>query len=358
MNRQPQNFKYKPDYAVPPGETLLEILEHKGMTQLQLAERTGKVPKTINEIVQGKNPITPETALQFERVLGVPASFWNNLEKNYRQVLARLAEEKSLEFETQRLNQLPVKQLIKAKCVECCDNAVEQLKEVLSFYGVASPVELDTVVAKSVAYRQSAVYMTDPWIGAAWLRLGEIEAQNAQPPAFNFDKFKENLSKIRALTQKPLGTEVVKEWKNLCFEAGVVLVFVPEIAGLRVNGAAYWLKGRPVIQLSLRHKRADILWFSFFHEAGHILKHGKEIFIDYDNADDAKEKEADAFAANFLIPRKDLQELTRETISKELVLAFAGRLGIDPGIVVGRLQHDGLLRPNCLNDLKSKVVWA
>jgi len=84
--------KFVPDYAVPPGETLLDTIEALGMSQAELAERTGRPKKTINEIIKGKAPITPETALQLERVLGVPARFWNNLENNYRETVARITK--------------------------------------------------------------------------------------------------------------------------------------------------------------------------------------------------------------------------------------------------------------------------
>jgi addiction module HigA family antidote len=85
------------NYAISPGETLRETLQTKGMTQAELADRTGRPKKTINEIIAGKAAITAETALQFERVLGVPASFWNNLERNYRESIARLKEEERLQ---------------------------------------------------------------------------------------------------------------------------------------------------------------------------------------------------------------------------------------------------------------------
>ena len=89
MNRNADQ-SFQPDYAVPPGETLKETLETIGMSQAELAERTGRPKKTINEIIMGKAAITSETALQLERVLGVPASFWNNLERNYQERLARI----------------------------------------------------------------------------------------------------------------------------------------------------------------------------------------------------------------------------------------------------------------------------
>jgi addiction module HigA family antidote len=90
--------QFIPDYAIPPGETLLDTIKALGMPQAELAERTGSPKKTINKIIKGKAPITPDTALQLERVLGVSAAaFWNNLEKNYRETLARLAEQERLQ---------------------------------------------------------------------------------------------------------------------------------------------------------------------------------------------------------------------------------------------------------------------
>jgi addiction module HigA family antidote len=80
---------FQPNYAVPPGETLRETLEFLGMTQAQLADRTGRPKKTINEIISGKAAITAETALQLERVLGVPASFWSNLERRRNSALIK-----------------------------------------------------------------------------------------------------------------------------------------------------------------------------------------------------------------------------------------------------------------------------
>ena len=93
MNRNADQ-SFQPDHAVPPGETLKETLETIGMSQAELAERTGRPKKTINEIIMGKSAITSETALQLERVLGVPASFWNNLERNYKDLMTNRPRKK------------------------------------------------------------------------------------------------------------------------------------------------------------------------------------------------------------------------------------------------------------------------
>lgn len=359
MDKKPQVYRYQPDYAVPPGETLLEVLEYKGMTQADLVRFSGRPPKTINEIVQGKAAITPETAIQFERVLGVPAVFWNNLEKNYRQTVARLAEEKALEIELPWLDKLPVKQLEKEGWIPKQDSPVEQLKALVSYFGVATPAQFEFAAEKAAAFRKSNKFETDLFVGAAWLRKGEIEAQNVQCPPFDAAKFKDNLIAIRALTRARFDQDMINRWVELCKEAGVVLLFVKEIQGLRVNGATYWLKDKAVIQLSLRHKRDDILWFTFFHEAGHILKHGrKDVFVDQDHCDDEKEKEADRFAAEWLISHEQYKALMALPRNRVQITQFAENIGIHPSIVVGRLQHDRQVPPNWMNDLKRSLCWT
>ena len=105
-------YIFKPDYTVIPGDTLFEMLEHLGMSQADLARRTDRPLKTINQIIKGKAAITPQTALQFECVLGVSASFWNNLEKNYQEASARLQEIELLKEQCSLLDKIPLKEMI------------------------------------------------------------------------------------------------------------------------------------------------------------------------------------------------------------------------------------------------------
>ena len=76
--------QYEPDYAVPPGWVLKDRLDAQGMTPAELARRCGRSAKLISEIVAGKAPIEPRTALQFEKVLGVDAEIWLGIETDYR----------------------------------------------------------------------------------------------------------------------------------------------------------------------------------------------------------------------------------------------------------------------------------
>ena len=362
MSSTGQN-QYIPDYAVPPGEILLETIEERGMTQVELSERTGRKKKTINEIIKGKAPITPETAIQLERVLDIPSTFWNNLERDYQASLARLAEKNRLEEQVGWLNNLPVKEMVKWGWIAKSADKVEQVRILLNYFGVASPKQWFDVWDKvAVSYRKSATFESVFGAVASWLRQGEIVGHGIECASYDKATFQEALAKIRELTAehpKVFQPEIIKR----CAAAGVAVVFVPELPKAPISGATRWLSpNKALLQLSLRHKSNDHLWFSFFHEAAHILKHGKtEIFVDSDK-DGQKEDEANRFAADFLIPPAELKRFLDRTlanISKAAVRDFACEIGIAPGIVVGRLQNEGLIpwKSHC-NDLKVRYQWG
>jgi HTH-type transcriptional regulator / antitoxin HigA len=354
--------QYNPDFVTPPGETLLETLEVIGMSQADFAERTGRPKKTINEIIRGKTAILPETALQFEKVLGIPASFWISREQNYQEWLAREQERSSFEKHLSWVEQFPIKEMISLGWIEQQNEPTNQLNELLRFLGIASPHQWNAVTNDlSVAFRRSPVYKAEPEIISVWLRKGEINAQNINCDPFDADAFRDALSKIRLLTNE-LPDVFVPRIVELCRKAGVAVVLVHELHKLRTNGATRWLNPtKALIQLSLLYKTDDQLWFTFFHEAGHILLHGKrDIFLEEDNQTNNKEDDANRFAADWLIPANEYRNFDPRGnyFSKAEINEFAEKLGIAPGIVVGRLQHDGRIPMKNCNDLKRKLRWT
>lgn len=357
----PVQNQYGPDFVSPPGETLLETLETIGMSQAELAGRTGRPVKTINEIINGKTAITPETALQLELVLGIPARFWSNRERHYREFLARAKEEERLQSEVGWLKKVPLKEMNKRGWVQEFDDAVDQLREVLQFFGVVSPDQWQELwLSPRAAFRQSPAFQADPGAVAAWLRRGEIEAQQMECAPYDAARFREILGQIRTLTVE-LPETFQKQVIDLCAAAGVATVFVPELPRIRASGATRWLTpNKALLQLCLRYKTDDQLWFTFFHEAGHILLHGKrDVFIEEEGDDSEKEQEADRFAADWLIPPDEWRRIAgRPRYSKREIVAFATGVGIAPGIVVGRLQHEGHLPYTHCNDLKCRLRWT
>jgi HTH-type transcriptional regulator / antitoxin HigA len=355
-----QTNRFIPDYLIAPGEVLEDYLDDLGMTQAELADRTGLTKKTINEIIKAKTPITPETALRLEIVLGRPAHFWSNLERQYQDDRVRLAEHQRLESDLEWLKRVPVKDMVKMGWIAYFKKPVEQLAEVLRYYGVASPNQWATIWREyQVAYRQSRRFEACAEAVSAWLRQGEIRAQKEKCAPYDRNRFQSILDEIRYLTcDKP---EVFQpRLKELCASTGVAVVFVRELPKTGVHGATRWLGDKAVIQLSLRYKSNDHLWFTFFHEAGHILKHGrKEVFLEGKGLDDEKEKEADAYARDKLIPLTHMSNFLKgKNFSYSDVKLFAEKIDVAPGIVLGRLQYDKFVPfQTRLNDLKVFYRW-
>lgn len=359
------NTTFEPNFAVPPGETLAETLETLGMTQAELAERMGRPLKTINEIVAGKAAITSDTALQLEKVVGVPASFWTNHERIYRDTLARHRETDELEQQLGWLKTMPVKQMVRARWIVAADEPVAQLRILLSFFGVAGVDEWRSLWESPEAiYRKSPAFTANRPATAAWLRQGELEAQKLNCAPFDETHFSEALGRLRGLTAKD-PAEFVPALQEHCAAAGVAVVFVPPLPGVRAYGATRWLHStKALVQLSLRGKTDDHLWFTFFHEAGHVLKHGKRaVFVEDGDpkaaARDPREAEADAFACDLLIPTAEHERFcTNADFSVAAIRKFANRLGIAPGIVAGRLQHEGKLAFSRANQLKRRFDFS
>ncbi|MBE7502890.1 MAG: HigA family addiction module antidote protein [Verrucomicrobiales bacterium] len=355
--------RFQPDYAIHPGETLAETLEELGMSQVELAQRMGRPLQMISEIVQGKKAITAETALQLERATGVPANFWNSAQRNYEAAVARLAEERDLAPDSDWLDRFPLRALITLGHIPASGSPAEQMRALLNFFGVAGKKEWESIwTAPAVAFRKSTAFEANPMAVAAWLRLGERLAQQVRTEPYDQDRFIQSLHEIRKLTRAEPQVSAPQAIE-LCRASGVALVFVPELPATRVHGATRWLTPqKALLQLSLRGKTDDLLWFAFFHEAAHILKHGKrEVFIEASNGvtDEEtrrKELEADTFASDFLIPRNAFTELKQQRrLSTQTVQGFADKLGIAPSIVVGRLQHERLVPFTHLNALKRRL---
>lgn len=344
---------FAPDYAVPPGEILEETLEARGIKKKEFAERCGLSEKTVSLIIHGKAPVLPETAIQFESVLGISAAIWNNLEAAYQLHRANAAERERLEKQCVWAKRFPITELVKRGIMEKPLDAIDAVRRLLKFFAVASiEVWENRYKAMLVAYRHSPSFKSAPEAVATWLRIGELVADRIETTPYSKETFQSALNQIRGLTRNPDIQSVIE----LCRGAGVALAFVPEFKDTHLSGATRWLtKDKALIILSLRHKRDDHFWFTFFHEAAHILRHGKkEVFLDEkDMAKDDEEREADTWAAEFLIHPKAYRDFVKMGVfSQSNIILFAQQQGIAPGIIVGRLQREDKILYSHLNHLK------
>jgi len=357
MVNDAQLNEYQPDMVTPPGETLQDVLEGLGMTQAELAKRIGKTPKAISEIIKRGTEITPATAVDLEMALGIPASFWISRERRYRENLARRAERRRLAKWAGWAKKFPVRFMSKTGLIKHSDDKTDQVAELLRFFGIASPEHWEKIwFATDAAYRKSAVFNVNPEANSVWLRMGELQALRIDCKPFDRDTFRETLRKMLPFTaMEP--ARFRDRAVGACADAGVAVVFTPPIPGAPAYGVTRWLtQEKALVQLSLRGKWEDVLWFTFYHEAGHILLHGKrDVFVEGEQAGDEKETEANEFARDFLIPPPEYARLLALPYrNPQVIRKFASELGISPAIVVGRLQHDEKLGRDRMNTLRMR----
>ena len=354
--------QYQPDYAVSPGWVLEERLDAHGITHAEFARRCDRSPKLISEIIAGKAPIVPQTAIQFEMVLGVDASIWLGIEADYRLYRIRAAAEKQAKTSWAWSKSFPVKELVKRGVIRETASEGKAVSELLAFFGVAS-LNAWKMKYESVnnAFHHSPSFESDRAALMAWLRLTEIDARDQNCNSYNVSNFKIALAQVRRLTRTPV-REALKQTKELFNEAGVALSLDKPLPKTRVSGAAWWVSpDRPVVALSVRRKTDDHLWFSLFHEAAHIILHGKKnVYIDESKGrSDEFEAEADQWAINFLIPSTAWSGfVARGSFRSTDVCSFADEHNIAPGIVVWRLQHTKQIASSHLKSLKTPLRWS
>ncbi|AFU68808.1 antitoxin transcriptional regulator of toxin/antitoxin module [Psychroflexus torquis ATCC 700755] len=344
-----------------PGDTILESIEYLKMSQVELADRMGKTPSKINDLISGKEPITIATALQLEKVLGIDAQFWLNKEMLYREKFSRIEQEETLTDSTDWLDSQPLKELKANGFISSSQKDANTVEECLKFYGVAAPQQWESLYVGqyvSAAFRKSPAHKSTLGALAAWLRIGELNMKKRNIQAYDKKKFKDNLIKARALVRsnpEDFPIQLIK----LCSDAGVALVYTISINKAPVSGVVRWVAGSPLIQLTDRYKSNDQFWFSFFHEVAHILLHGKkEVFVEGIKGlelNEEKEKEADAFARKTLLPDEFINDLSDEITEKE-IRNIARKYDTHAAIVIGRLQHLKRVPFTFGSSFKSKVL--
>ncbi len=343
-----------------PGDTILETLEHTKMSQVELANRMGKTPSKINDIISGKEPISLTTAFQLEKVLGIDAQFWINREMLYREKLSRLEQEEALEGSIDWLQMQPVKELKACGYLKTKKLGATMAEECLKFYGVAASTQWESLYVDkyvSASFRKSDAHKNTLGGFAAFLRIGEIEMIKRNLVSYDKAAFKQALLEIRDLV-RPHPEDFALRLQELCTKAGVAVVYTICIPQAPVSGVVRWIGGNPLIQLTDRYKSNDHFWFTFFHEAGHILLHGKkDVFVENlteFEGDSQKEVEADNFASKFLLPENAITELPTNITEKD-IRNIARKYNTHAAIVLGRLQHLDKIPFSFGNSLRLKV---
>lgn len=344
--------QYFPQSVPHPGETLAEKLEEMNMGPKEFAIRTGKPEKTITAILKEESGVTPDMAVIFENVLKIPARFWLNSQRTYDEYKAREKRQNVLRAASDWAASFPLAALIKKGWIAGPVKTKEEKAEaLLQFFGIASHKAWENYYFNQqlkVVFRISLAHSKEPYAVSAWLRKGELLAGALKANVYEENFFKEALSVLKTLMAKH-PEDFFIQMQRICLHAGVKVVYTPCLPKAPICGATRWLNDdTALIQLSCRYKRNDIFWFTFFHEAGHILLHGKkDIFLenmDYSDLDQQKEEEADAFAVSWTLNEEQELEIVQNLpLTEGEIVKFAHRFNTHPGIIIGRLHHKGLL---------------
>lgn len=345
-----------------PGETLKEVLESNNMTQKELSARIGITPKHLNLIISGKADISTETAFKLEKVFSLSASFWNNLQRQYDEDKMAILEEQQISEEEKSLYDAGVySQIVSYGYLQRETKIERKIIQLRDFFGVSNLLNVKPTIYANALFRKSMKVTTNDFALAAWMKICEIETDAITVRSgLDIDKLKSKLGEIKSLnTLDP--NVIVENLERIFAECGVAFAVVKNIKGAPVQGFIRKINNKVRLCVTLRNKYADIFWFTLFHEIGHLLDTQNEFFVDFHSVDRGvgAEKIADDFATQQLIDKAAYIQFVRDgDFTRLSVQRFANDNGLLPGILVGRLQHDGYLNNSQLNNMRVQYVWA
>jgi len=341
--------------AVPPGATIKEQLEDRGMKQKEFAIRMDLSEKHVSKLINGEVQLTADVAHRLQIVLGIPAEYWNNLEALYRDDLIKIELENTLDSDKKIAKCFPYRQMAEYGWVPKTNDAKERVANLRSYFEVVSLDILANANLTNIVCRRLKITEQGDLALMAWAQHIKLEARDVQADAFNSKELKRAISTIRAMSLKSPDV-FLPELKEILRKCGVILVLSPHLPGSYLQGATFMNDNHPIIGMTTRGKDADKFWFSLFHELAHILlDHIKQP----EEMTKQRETEADAYAQEQLIPNESYRAfLKKKVYTAQSIQRFAKEIGIASGIVVGRMQNDGILKHQEMNSLKESYDFA
>lgn len=351
-----RNDRPIPARAVHPGEILREELQERGIKQIDFARSIGMQPTHLNEFIKGKRNLNEELAIKLERALNIPFKIWMNLHNSYiydTKVLneRKNEEQQALDFENACAEILNLKLLYKELGLSALSrrDRVEKIKKEFSF-NLLSSTELKSQVAGMC--KHSEKIQMDEKNMLTWLLLNWKSTSKATVRT-DYEKgngFEAAAAIAKMANDRTLSVQSMKACLN---QYGILYVEVKKLDKVPVDAYSTWVNEHPVVTVTYRYDDIDKLAFDVLHELCHIERHlsnEQRAFISMDGtlySTDPREKEANDFARNQLIPDEIWKRILRTGVSDisphKIVRAIAQEaksLGISPSIAVSRYKHD------------------
>ncbi|MCF0150594.1 MAG: helix-turn-helix domain-containing protein [Firmicutes bacterium] len=341
--------------ATPPGATIKEQLNNRGMSQKEFAARMDLSEKHISKLINGDVQLTPDVAIRLEVVLGVPAKFWSELEAVYREKLIKVEAENSMEEDEALAKRLPYSEMARYGWIPETKNSKEKVIHLRKYFEVVSLSLLENDQITRIACRRLAITEKSDLALLAWIQEAKRKARSITTGPIDRKRLESIIPMIRKMTvTEP--EQFCPELKAMLAECGVALVFLPHLKGSFLQGASFMDGNKIVLGLTARGKDADKFWFSLFHELAHIVLGHIGLA---NGTSDEEERAADLWSRDMLIATDSFKGFIEQgNYSSSSILAYAAALGIAPGIVVGRMQNDGYIKHDMLNDLKQQYEIA
>jgi len=344
--------KMEPAEVFAPGEFIKDELAAREWKQEDLAAIMGRSPKVVSEIISGNTGITPETAEGLSAAFGTTAQLWMNLETAYRLALSGRGDP-AIARRAAIYAKAPIRAMVKRHWIEPSKDVDVLERRLLDFLGIGN---LNEEPKMAVALRKPAPYDVRTPAQVAWLSRARHLAAGTQAVPFTKAGLERGLKELRALVSY---ADEVRRVPRVLADMGIRLLIVEPLPQTRIDGACFWLDAKsPVVVLTIRFDRIDWFWFTLMHEIlGHVQQRAsngnRDVSLDLDLVSDQprtndtrpqSEISADDLAADFLIPKTKLDDFVARVspfYSKLRIEAFAARVKVHPGIVVGQLQHRG-----------------
>lgn len=318
-----------------PIEAILFRLEQSGKTQRDLVPYLGSRSK-VHEILARKRPLTLSMIRALQQGLGIPA----------KSLLGENKADTPINDDFD-MDNYPLKQIFKRKWLEeISGNTANDLKA--AFESFISPLKENNNLAPLLkktnirsANRNFDKYALKAWTARIIYKANKNKFSNDYKSEKIDGEFLKDLAQLSSKDSGPLlAVNYLKSY-------GISLVIEPHLEHTYLDGASIiYKREHPIIALSIRHDRIDNFWFTLFHEIGHLKLHlnNNDDLVFFDDLDvdptDDKEKEADEFAREALVPTAEWSKSpASKTRMPEAVKQLANKLNISPAIVAGKIQH-------------------
>ena len=357
--------EYKDIVAFHPGYYVADMIEDMGISQAEFATRMGTTAKTLSNLVNGQINLSKDLAKKMAVMLGTGPEVWLNLQRAYDQKLIEIEMEKDFDAQKEIAGMIDYSYFVKTAGLPAARDIREKVGNLCKYFMISN-LQILAQPDFLVNFRTgiSNVEEKNMINARAWIQTAMNFSKNIQTDRFNADKLRAALPELRGMTVKRL-EDFLPRMREIFSECGVAFVLLPSLKNSGINGAVKWVNGdRVVLAMNNRGLDADKFWFSLFHEIKHVLQQKiKTVFISTSTKemmelDNALEKEADEFASSYLISKAQMKQFSpSKYITDEEIAAFARSIGIHPGIVAGRLQHEKIIPPNRCAHLKEKYFF-